>query len=603
MSLLRELGEQAVLEADLSRGTDHPARDRHRHGLSKPTVSAAVSRLEQAGLVRTAGTAPGQRGRKPLAFVVSDRAGYVIGADIGGTNLRVATCDLFGEPIMRRSAPRPRTAAGLSARRSSRWSARPSIAPARITAGRSRSGSRSPAWWTAATGRVTSLAHNVAPEGGFDPLAVIRGRFDLPVLVENNVNLAAVGEKWFGLARGVSTMVFIAVGAGVGMGIVIDDELVRGAHGAAGEIAFLPLVGDPFDPRHRLHGGLEDEVAAAGILAAYALGAARRPRRRAPCTRSSSWPPAATGAAREVVEHVAARLGAAIATVCAILDPGLVVLGGGIGANPLLLRPVRGAAAALAPITARIETTMLGDRAAVQGALAVALQARPRGLLSQGTSGPTAGAWSPAARQATLGGRMASIAIRSVSKRYRDGTQAVPDFDLEIADGEFMILVGPSGCGKTTLLRMIAGLEEISAGQIAIGERVVNDLEPRQRDIAMVFQNYALYPHMTVAKNMGFALKRAGVPPARSSARSRRPPSCWASPSSCSAGRPTSRAASASAWPWAERSCATRRRSSWTSRCPTSTPSCASRCGPRCCASSAACRPPRSTSPTTRPRR
>jgi multiple sugar transport system ATP-binding protein len=107
---------------------------------------------------------------------------------------------------------------------------------------------------------------------------------------------------------------------------------------------------------------------------------------------------------------------------------------------------------------------------------------------------------------------MAEIAIREVSKRYRDGTLAVRDFDLEIGDGEFMILVGPSGCGKTTLLRMIAGLEEISAGQIEIGGQIVNDLTPKERDIAMVFQNYALYPHMTVAKNMGFALKRAGMP-------------------------------------------------------------------------------------------
>jgi multiple sugar transport system ATP-binding protein len=107
---------------------------------------------------------------------------------------------------------------------------------------------------------------------------------------------------------------------------------------------------------------------------------------------------------------------------------------------------------------------------------------------------------------------MATIAIRAVGKRYRDGTVAVRDFDLEIADGELMILVGPSGCGKTTLLRMIAGLEEITAGEIEIGDRVVNDLTPRERDIAMVFQNYALYPHMTVARNMGFALKRAGVP-------------------------------------------------------------------------------------------
>ena len=107
---------------------------------------------------------------------------------------------------------------------------------------------------------------------------------------------------------------------------------------------------------------------------------------------------------------------------------------------------------------------------------------------------------------------MAAIEIQDVSKRYRDGTLAVRDLSLQIADGEFTVLVGPSGCGKTTLLRMIAGLEEISAGTISIGDRVVNDLTPRDRDIAMVFQNYALYPHMTVAKNMGFALRRAKVP-------------------------------------------------------------------------------------------
>src|SRR5438067_8090149 len=107
---------------------------------------------------------------------------------------------------------------------------------------------------------------------------------------------------------------------------------------------------------------------------------------------------------------------------------------------------------------------------------------------------------------------MAAITVSRVSKRYRDGTLAVRELDLEIADGELMILVGPSGCGKTTLLRMIAGLEEITDGEIRIGDRLVNDLTPKQRDIAMVFQNYALYPHMTVAKNVGFALKRAGVP-------------------------------------------------------------------------------------------
>src|SRR5215204_230016 len=104
---------------------------------------------------------------------------------------------------------------------------------------------------------------------------------------------------------------------------------------------------------------------------------------------------------------------------------------------------------------------------------------------------------------------MAEITLRGVTKRYPDGTEAVKSIDLDIHDGEFMILVGPSGCGKSTALRMIAGLEEISDGDLIIGGERVNELGPRERDIAMVFQNYALYPHMTVRDNMGFALKLA----------------------------------------------------------------------------------------------
>jgi multiple sugar transport system ATP-binding protein len=104
---------------------------------------------------------------------------------------------------------------------------------------------------------------------------------------------------------------------------------------------------------------------------------------------------------------------------------------------------------------------------------------------------------------------MAEIQLREVTKRYPDGTEAVKQMNLDIGDGEFMILVGPSGCGKSTALRMIAGLEEISDGDLIIGGERVNDLAPRDRDIAMVFQNYALYPHMTVRENMGFALKLA----------------------------------------------------------------------------------------------
>ncbi|MGZ4383413.1 MAG: ABC transporter ATP-binding protein, partial [Gaiellaceae bacterium] len=109
---------------------------------------------------------------------------------------------------------------------------------------------------------------------------------------------------------------------------------------------------------------------------------------------------------------------------------------------------------------------------------------------------------------------MAEITYEGVSKVYDDGTEAVVDLDLAIADGEFMVMVGPSGCGKTTALRMLAGLEEITDGTIKIGDRIVNDLTPRDRDIAMVFQNYALYPHMTVEENLAFGLRLRKLPKA-----------------------------------------------------------------------------------------
>src|ERR1700761_6800603 len=106
---------------------------------------------------------------------------------------------------------------------------------------------------------------------------------------------------------------------------------------------------------------------------------------------------------------------------------------------------------------------------------------------------------------------MASVDVVNVRKSY-GGFEVIHGVTTPIADGEFVTLVGPSGCGKSTLLRMIAGLESVSAGEIRIGDRVVNNLAPRDRDIAMVFQNYALYPHKTVAENMGFALKLRHVP-------------------------------------------------------------------------------------------
>jgi predicted NBD/HSP70 family sugar kinase len=393
LSLLRELGEQAVLETIFRRGPITRPEIAIATELSKPTVSAAVSRLEQGGLIRATGRRTGQRGRNPIAYMVSKQVGFVVGGDIGGSNLRVAAADLFGEPICDLKAPTTK-AGGRALGMQLLEMVTEVIDSAGSVHGRPLALAIStPGIIDQSTGRVTSLAYNVAPEGGFDPIEVIRDRLDIPVLVENNVNLAAVGEKWFGLARGVSTMVFILLGVGIGMGIVIDDEVVRGAHGAAGEIGYMPLSVDPFDPRHRLHGGLEDEIGAAGIVTAYNGGRAADDPELSAVQEVFELAAQGNASARTVVDQVAARLGTAIATVCAILDPELVVLGGGIGSSPLLLSPVRGAAASLVPITARIETSLLGDRAALRGAIAVALNSARASLLSAGAA--------PAARAQT----------------------------------------------------------------------------------------------------------------------------------------------------------------------------------------------------------
>ncbi len=193
---------------------------------------------------------------------------------------------------------------------------------------------------------------------------------------------------------------------------------------------------------------------------------------------------------------------------------------------------------------------------------------------------------------------------RACARSFGDGTVAVKDVSLQIDSGEFVVFVGPSGCGKSTLLRMIAGLERISDGEVRIDGRVINDMPPRERDVAMVFQNYALYPHMSVRENIGFALEQRrivarGDRPAGQRGRAH-PRS---QPAARIAGPSSFPAASANAWRWAALSCVIRRRSCSTSRYPISTPSCACRCAPNLVGFIPALASPRSTSPTTRSRR
>ncbi len=175
---------------------------------------------------------------------------------------------------------------------------------------------------------------------------------------------------------------------------------------------------------------------------------------------------------------------------------------------------------------------------------------------------------------------MGSVVLKNVCKSYGD-THVIRDVSLEIPDGEFCVLVGPSGCGKSTLLRMIAGLEEISGGTVGINDRDVTDVEPKMRDIAMVFQSYALYPQMTVRENMGFALKMAKMSKAdinqkvESTAELRAYRHCW------SGYRKICPAVSASGLLWGAPSCVTHKCSCSTSLCRTWMPNCELKCAAR----------------------
>ena len=179
---------------------------------------------------------------------------------------------------------------------------------------------------------------------------------------------------------------------------------------------------------------------------------------------------------------------------------------------------------------------------------------------------------------------MAEVVLERVHKTYPNGVRAVCDLNLTVADGELIVLVGPSGCGKTTTLRLIAGLETPTSGTIRINGRVVNAEPPHRRDVAMVFQRPALYPHLNVRDNLGFGLAlRRNVPGAERAERvGAEPPGCWSCPTCSTDGRTSCLAVSSSVRPWVGPWSGSRRCFCWTSRSATSTRASEWKCGASC---------------------
>ncbi len=342
-------------------------------GLSKPTVSQALANLERARLVREAGRTSGGKGPTALLYELNPRAGWVVGLDVGRDWVRAAIADVTGDIVARRDErARVRSAAtligqlgeiahGLASEAGIRWR---QVTFAMVG---------SPGVFEPTRGQV-ALAHNLPGWGRQGLVEAVQRELGTNIAFENDVNLAAMGERWRGLGRDVDDFVYFHVGTGVGLGLVLNGELFRGARGAAGEIAYLPIgAPDPHERRSRRRGTLERSLGADGVVAA-----ARLEGMKPPLTAKKVFAAARKGDDRalRVVAGVAEHIAVAIAAVVPVVDPELVILGGGIGHNgDLLLAPVISELRALSPFAPRVDVSALGEDAAVVGAVAMALRA------------------------------------------------------------------------------------------------------------------------------------------------------------------------------------------------------------------------------------
>jgi predicted NBD/HSP70 family sugar kinase len=400
-ALIRALNEQLLLDHVRSSGPYSRAELARVSGLSKPTVSLALANLERAGLIRLAGQRTGMPGRTALLYEVRPEAGFILGLDIGVRYLRGAVADLAGDVRARLSVPvRAATVADRVAELvelADELCARAGITRAEVTA-----------TVVGSPGVYDPQRNLMALTGGLpgwdqpEAVAGLRAAFGPALAIENDVDAAALAERALGVGQEADSFAWVHVGTGIGMGLVLGGRLHRGVHGVAGEIAFLPVGGDPpawsagaaaaggalpagrvpadrvtagpegviIDPEEvRRRGTLETSAGADGIVRA-----ARRSGLAGLATARDVFAAAAAGDERAaaVVTGEARLVAAAICCVISVVDPSLIVLGGGIGQAPGFAEAVTVELAAIAPVLPEVRVSALGTDVVVDGCLAEA---------------------------------------------------------------------------------------------------------------------------------------------------------------------------------------------------------------------------------------
>jgi predicted NBD/HSP70 family sugar kinase len=365
--LLKRINEREVLETIRTGAPISRAEISRRAGISKPTVSLALQSLRESGLVREAKRGPDGPGYGAVYFEPVAEAALVVGLDLGARFVRGAVCDLAGTIRARQDVELAvADAAGAVA-----------------TISRLQESLLEAAGLDASLvdGVVVGVPGVVAGDGTLRLIENVSGlearpfarelkeALELPIALENDINLAALGEQWQGVARGVDDFAFLSVGTGMGAGLVLGGQLHRGRNGAAGEIDFaLGGLDQTLDPSAPQVAELARDLAGLRADPRAVFGAARN----------------GDAGARAVVDEVARRIALHVAAIAGVADVELVVLGGGIGANgDLLLDPVGRLLADWLPFPPRVEVSTLGEAAVLTGALAVGLQAALENVFSR----------------------------------------------------------------------------------------------------------------------------------------------------------------------------------------------------------------------------
>lgn len=380
--IARQQSTRLVIERLLRDGSASRAEIARTTGLSKQTISEVMRDLEREGWVCEDGQVQGAVGRSAVTYALRPDAAFVLGIDLGGTKLHIALADLQGKIAAEALEPTEGEGGGAVVAQIGRMTDA-LLQEAGVPRQRLRGGVMgSPGIIDPATGAIV-IAPNVAGLDSFDVPAALRARLGIDIAIENDVNLAAIGEHWRGNSRKARTFAFIAVGTGIGMGLFADGHLIRGARGAAGEIAFLPLGGDPYDARGLRLGTLETAIGSAGIVERYAgLGGTPGLTVRAIFDRLDS-----DEVARATIDEVGRVIATAVLAVHAVIDPEIVVMGGSIGARPELKLRIESHLARCMRQPARVEISALGNRAALIGAIGSAIDLMHRSLF--GLSGAT----------------------------------------------------------------------------------------------------------------------------------------------------------------------------------------------------------------------